>query len=177
MREVMARPLGRYLARTLSYRALLLEAIVVAAVCAALALSINATRTGGIPLIQKTEYEILVPCPETTGEVETLAPDVLRAGTPSAIIIDARPNAAFATWHLPQARSIVYDYLGPVSQASLREIASSGAKQVIVYGDGADPDCGEHLARELAGKGIRNVGFILGGAPALRDSPQEGGQP
>ncbi len=38
---------------------------------------------------------------------------------------------------------------------------------MVVYGDGGDPDSGEQLARELAGKGIRNVGFVRGGAPAI----------
>jgi hypothetical protein len=37
----------------------------------------------------------------------------------------------------------------------------------MVFGDGQDPDSGEQLARELAGRGIRNVRFVQGGAPAL----------
>ncbi len=177
MREVKKNTKGRYLARTLSYPALLLETVLVSAACAVLALTVNAVRAEGISLIQKTEYEILVPCPETTGEVETLSPDVVRGASRAARVIDARPKADFETWHVPQARSVPYDYLEPVSGATLRDIASSGAKRVIVYGDGADPDCGEHLARELAGKGIKNVGFIKGGAPALMGSSREGGRP
>ena len=173
----MAKPLGRYLAQTATYRTLLLEALVVTAACAVLALFFNALRSNGIPLVQKTEYEILVPCPETTGEVDSFAPDILDEDSQEALFVDARPKAAFDGWHLQEARNITYDYLEPVSLDELRSIVSSGAKRVIVYGDGADPDSGEHLARELSGKGIRNVGFIVGGAPALMTSLREGGQP
>jgi hypothetical protein len=37
----------------------------------------------------------------------------------------------------------------------------------VVFGDGGNPDSGEQLAREIAGKGIRNVRFVEGGAPLL----------
>jgi hypothetical protein len=53
-------------------------------------------------------------------------------------------------------------------------IAASGASQVVVFGDGKDPDSGEQLARELAGRGIRNVRFVQGGAPALETAASGG---
>ncbi len=46
-------------------------------------------------------------------------------------------------------------------------IASSRATRVVVYGDGGRPDSGEHLGKEISGRGIKNVGFVEGGAPAL----------
>ena len=39
---------------------------------------------------------------------------------------------------------------------------------MVVYGDGLEPDSGEELAKEIAGKGIRNVSFVQGGVKALR---------
>jgi hypothetical protein len=38
---------------------------------------------------------------------------------------------------------------------------------VIVYGDGGRPDSGEYLGKEISGRGIKNVYFIRGGAPAV----------
>jgi hypothetical protein len=48
-----------------------------------------------------------------------------------------------------------------------RSIAASGASRVVVYGDGGRPDSGEHLGREISGRGIKNVFFVRGGAAAV----------
>lgn len=73
--------------------------------------------------------------------------------------------------------NVPYDYLDPtpgsVIEELARRIARSKAQRVYVYGDGEDPDSGEQLAREISGKGVRNVFFVRGGAPAL----QEQGEP
>ena len=52
-------------------------------------------------------------------------------------------------------------------QALVETIAASGATRVVVYGDGGAPDSGEYLGREISGRGIKNVFFVTGGAPAL----------
>ncbi len=146
----------------------LLDAALITAGCALVALGVNALRADGIPLVAAQAYEILVPCPETSGEVDTVAPTDPALGASTTLLVDARAPEAYAAWHLPGARSVPYDYLEPVCSVRLREVASSGAQRVVVYGDGEDPDSGEQLGRELSGKGIRNVGFVVGGAPALR---------
>ena len=70
-------------------------------------------------------------------------------------------------WHPTGAIAVPFDYLEPTSPEQVRRIASSGAGRVVVFGDGNNPDSGEQLAREIAGKGIRNVRFVEGGAPLL----------
>ena len=64
-----------------------------------------------------------------------------------------------------------YDWLDPIPGADMqrlaRAIAASRATRVVVYGDGERPDSGEHLGREISGRGIKNVSFVRGGAPAL----------
>jgi len=119
-------------------------------------------------LVQHKEYEILVPCPDITGEVAELAPSDPAVSDRSSLVIDARARADFDKWHLPSAVSIPYDYLEPTSEEQVRKVISSKASRVVVYGDGDDPDSGRELGKELAGKGVRNVGFVRGGAPALR---------
>jgi hypothetical protein len=151
-------------------------AIVVAA-CTAIALAQNGVRSDGLPLVQAEEYQILVPCPETSGQVAATPPAAAMKGDAAVLLIDARGAAAFAQWHAPGAINVPFDYLEPTSLERLHRIAASGAREVLVYGDGNDPDSGEQLAKELAGRGIRNVGFTSGGAPAILSLGREGAQP
>jgi len=155
---------------------IVLEAGVIGLLCSGLGVAFNALRPGGIPLVARAEYEILVPCPEPGGEAEALS-----TGDPALIdehtfVVDARPAEHVSQWRFRDAMSVPYDYLAPTPPRILRDlaraIARSRAQRVVVYGDGDDPDSGEQLAREISGHGIRNVGFVIGGAPALRDADQ-----
>ena len=154
------------------------DAVLVTVGCALVAVAVNAwIHPESIPLIASREYEILVPCPEPGGEVSPVAADDLRLGAAATFIVDARPAAEYARWHLPGALNLAYGYLDPTPPEALRAlaraIARSRARQVAVYGDGDDPDTGELLGRELSGHGIRNVFFVRGGAPALRRAPEQ----
>jgi hypothetical protein len=148
------------------------EALLVAAGCAVLAVLVNLVHPRAIPLVAEREYEILVPCPEPGGEAEPIEPGdpLLAAGT--TFVVDARPAAQARSWRYRDALNIPYDYLDPTPEETLQELARSlarsRARRVVVYGDGDNPDTGEQLAREISGRGIKNVGFVRGGAPALR---------
>jgi rhodanese-related sulfurtransferase len=145
------------------------DAALVVALCCGLALAANALRSsGGIPLVAEREYEILVPCPEYEGKADPVEPDQVRPGAKGLLLVDAREAGDYARWHLPGAISIPFDYLEPTSEANVRRVLSSRARQVIVYGDGLQPDSGQELAKELGGKGLRNVKYVKGGAPALQ---------
>jgi rhodanese-related sulfurtransferase len=145
------------------------DAAIVVVLSAVVALGANSLRSsGGIPLVAERPYEILVPCPEVKGKAEAVAPADLRPGEKGLLLVDARESEAFAKWHCPGARSVPFDYLELVSDDHVKAIASSGARRIVVYGDGDNPDSGEQLAQQLSGKGIRNVVFVKGGAPALR---------
>lgn len=144
--------------------------ILVAAVSAAVGLAFNAARPGGIPIIADRPYEIFVPCPEPLGEVDPVeaAEAVKASSSGKALLVDAGSPDDFRSWHPRGAINIPFDYIEPVGARDVRRVASSGAGRVIVYGDGADPDSGRELARELAGRGIRNVAFVQGGVQALK---------
>ncbi len=136
--------------------------------CAIVGLLVNFARPSeGIPLVQKSEYQILVPCAESTGEAPALAAKAPEIHDTRTLLVDARTPADHAKGSLPGAMNLPFDYLDPVPPAQVKKIASSGAARVVVFGDGGDPDSGEQLARELAGAGIRNIFFVAGGAPAL----------
>lgn len=152
------------------------DAAIIVAGAAGIALAVNAARsTRAIPLVAEKPYEILVPCPEVQGDATPLAPAEVRTGESGVLLVDAREDAAFRAWHLPGARSVPFDYLEAVSTEHVQAIARSGARRIVVYGDGDNPDSGEQLARQLSGKGIRNVHFVKGGAPALR-APRGGAE-
>jgi rhodanese-related sulfurtransferase len=147
------------------------EAALIGLVCAAVGLVVNGIRPTGLPLVAAEPYQTLVPCPEPGGPVEAVeAGDPVVAG-PRTFLVDARSPEAFARSHLPGAVNLPYDWLDPVPESRLHElataIASSRSTTVVVYGDGGRPDSGEHLGREISGRGIKNVHFVAGGAPAL----------
>lgn len=147
------------------------EAALVAGASAALALAVNTVRRDGLPLVASTPYEVLVPCPEPGGEVTAVEPHEEVLSSPRTLVVDARSPGEYAAAHLPGAINVPYDWLDPLPECELqalaRSIAASRATRVVVYGDGGRPDSGEHLGREISGRGIKNVAFVRGGAPAL----------
>lgn len=154
------------------------DAVVIAAVAAGVALAVNAVRSGrGIPLVATKPYDVLVPCPEHKGKAEALDARNLRLAERGVILVDAREAQAFTAWHPPTALSMPFDYLEPTSPEVIRKVLATRARQVVVYGDGGDPDSGEQLAQELSGKGVRNVFFVRGGAPALKSVSEPRSRP
>jgi len=175
MPGVAARVAGR---RPLhSLRTALRDALIVVLGGAATGATVNALRSHGIPFVQKTAYQILVPCPEGGGDAPAIAasdPAVWQART---LLVDARTAALHRRWHPRAALHVPFDYLEATPPAQVRRIAASGAARVVVFGDGGNPDSGEQLARELAGAGIRNVRFVEGGAARLEEAAATRGAP
>jgi hypothetical protein len=158
-------------------RVSLRDACFVAIACTVLALAVNTLRPDGIALIQRAEYQILVPCPVTEGQVEPISAETLKPDDPRTLVIDARASSEYKQWRVSGAMNVPFDYLEPTDPKIIAQIASSGAKRVVVYGDGDDPDSGEQLAKELAGKGIRNVGYVVGGSSRLNPIASDRGAP
>ena len=150
----------------------LFEAVVVAALTGGLALVVNGVRPGGLPLVASYPYQTMVPCPEPGGPVEGVEPGDPAVTDPHSFLLDARSPEEYAEWHLPGAVNVPYDWLDPLTAGTLEElaraVAASRARQVVAYGDGGRPDSGEYLGREISGRGIHNVCFVVGGAGALR---------
>jgi predicted sulfurtransferase len=157
------------------------DALLITVACGALGLLVNLFHPEKIPYIAEEEYETLVPCPEPGGEVTPLEPSDPALQAKETFVVDARTKEAHAEWNFRGAMNVPYDYLDPTPDEVIHElakkIAKSRAQRVAVYGDGDRPDTGEQLGKEISGKGIKNVYFVKGGAPALKQpgSP-EGGQ-
>jgi hypothetical protein len=151
------------------------DALVVLVACSAVGVVTNALRPDRIAFVQRSEYQILVPCPEGSGDVQAIAADDPTVRDPRTLLVDARSAVEHGRWHPANALAVPFDYLEPTAPALVHRIASSGAARVVVFGDGGAPDSGEQLAREIAGKGIRNVRFVTGGAPLLeKDAAMRG---
>ncbi len=144
------------------------DAALATVLAAGIALAYNALRAeASIPLVADTPYQILVPCPEHLGKPATsLAPAKVRPGEEGVALVDAREREDFQRWHLKGALSIPFDYLEPNPEE--QKVLQTRARKVVVYGDGDDPDSGQQLANAIAGKGVRNVFYVKGGAPALK---------
>lgn len=163
--------------RIQSLRRTLLDACLIVLTGIVVALAVNLLRVDGLPLVARTPYSTLVPCPEPGGPVETLDAGSPEVASPRSYLVDARSQSEFDTQRLPGAVNVHYDWLDPLPEGTLaelaRSIAASGATRVVVYGDGGRPDSGEYLAKEISGRGIKNVHFIRGGAPVAlaRETP------
>jgi hypothetical protein len=135
------------------------------------ALAFNGLRPIGMPLLAPEPYQILIPCPEPGGPVVALAVSDPAVISSASYLVDSRSEAEYQQWHLAAAVHVPFDWLDPLPEARLgqlaRDIAASGATKVVVYGDGGRPDSGEFLGREISGRGIRHVHYVEGGAPAL----------
>jgi hypothetical protein len=159
---------------------ILRDASVTTLAAAVIAMVVNLFHPERIPCFAEKEYEILVPCPEPGGEVIRVEATSPLLRSPETFIVDARPKEAFAKWRFREARNLTYDYLDPTPKALIEDlakaIASSRAKQVLVYGDGDEPDTGEQLGKEISGHGIKNVHFLKGGVKALSSFGAPGGE-
>ncbi|MFC1611239.1 rhodanese-like domain-containing protein [Myxococcota bacterium] len=165
----------------LGLRTALRDAIVITVATSVAALLINLVHPNAIPYLAEEAYDTLVPCPVSGGPVTKLTPhQVVAASETDTFFVDARSAEAFERFHHKEAVNVTYDYLDPTPPETLeclaRNIAASGAKRVVVYGDGEEPDTGEQLGKEISGFGIKNVCYLVGGAPAL-ESFSRGGAP
>ena len=159
-----------------SWRLVLRDAVIIAILSAGAGLLFNGLRrSNALELVAAEPYQILVPCPEHEGHAEPLSAAELRAETKRRLVIDAREPEEFAAWHEPGAISIPFDYLEPISADRVHQVLQSRAQKVVVYGDGADPDSGQQMALSLSSRGVNNVFYVKGGAPALRGKAKTSG--
>jgi hypothetical protein len=149
-----------------------LDAVSITVVFSIMGLVVNAWfHPHPLEFIADEPYETMIPCPVPGGDAVALSSKDERLLAQDSFIIDARGRSAFAAWHLWGAMNVPFDYLDPTPPEVLgevaRKVASSRARRVVVYGDGQNPDTGEQLAKELSGKGIKNIFFVEGGAGAI----------
>lgn len=154
-------------------RRVLRDALYIVLVASSMGILSNAVRSDRLPLVAKSDYDIMVPCPEPLGQAEAIAPTDPRVHAADSLVIDARAKDEYVAWHLPAAISIPFDWLAEQEQVNretqrvARDVARSGKHAVVIYGDGGDPDSGHQWAALLNLAGIKNVTYVAGGSAVL----------
>lgn len=156
------------------------KALVITAGAAAIAVTTNATRPDGIPLVTDVPYDIFSECRDAEAETEAVSEDELAASDAGAVLfIDARPAEQFAKAHAEGALNVPYSALFGAKPEDIEHINARVAEQqvdtVVVYGAYTDPanpgttiDFGKPLADQLKAAGIKGVKHIGGGLEALK---------
>jgi rhodanese-related sulfurtransferase len=155
------------------------QAAAIAAAALLIAIATNAARPDGIPLVAQVEYDIFSQCEDSSAKAQAATSAELGAGQAGVLYVDARPAEAFAVGHAKGAVNAPYSVLfgaAPEAIAAVKaEIAKAGAKEVVVYGEIADPSAGgstADLARPLADQllenGVTGVKHVPGGLEALK---------
>ncbi len=157
-----------------------LQAAAVVLFSAIVAVTTNALRDDGIPLVTDVEYEIFAPCKDSEADSAAASTnDMTGSEAGNVMYVDARPVEAFALEHVETAVNVPYSVLfgaADADLASLKEsIASKKPKTVIVYGVFADPadpsskvDFAKPLALQLIDSGVAGVKHLEGGMEELK---------
>jgi rhodanese-related sulfurtransferase len=157
----------------ISFSKIFRQAVAITLFSSLVGLMANLIHPNKISYISLEKYQILVPCPEPGGEVFSLSATEFRLYNGNVYIVDARQEAEYLEWKYEKAINVPFDYLDPTSPEVIEqlttEIVNTKAKRVVVYGDGQEPDSGELLAKEISSYGIKNVFFVKGGAPVIKN--------
>jgi len=157
----------------LELRRMLRDVLYIVLIASSLGILSNALRSDRLSLVAKSEYDIMVPCPEPLGQAKAIAPTDPRINAADSLVIDARSKDEYAAWHLPTAISIPFDWLAEQEQINeetqrvARDVARSRKHAVVIYGDGGEPDPGRQWAALLNLAGIKNVTYVAGGSAVL----------
>ena len=160
----------------------ILQAAIVTAASAGVAVATNLARPDGIPLVTDVEYDIFAPCRDSEADSEAAsAADLLGSAHEVVLYVDARPIEAYAQEHVDGAINIPYSALFGASEqdiAMIKEQASAKkATRIIVYGVFQDPaspqqkvDFAKPLALQLVESEIKGVKHLEGGMEELKKS-------
>jgi len=158
-----------------------LQALIILLVAAGVAIASNAARSDGIPLVADVEYDIFAPCADSDAESQAATAKDLGAGGAAILYVDARPAEAFGAERAKGAVNAPYSVLFGAApeaiQAVKAEAVARNVKEIVVYGDLAEPgsdggtvDVANPLAEQLVESGLPGVKHIAGGLPALKKS-------
>lgn len=160
-------------------RKILLKAALIVAVSAVVAVTTNAVRPDGIPLVTDVPYEIFAPCRDSEVVSEALFADQITDQQNTDIVyVDARPKGAFVAAHAEGALNIPYSALFGAAEQDIarlrKKIAENQIREVVVYGVVEDPaargekiELSKSLAEQLTEAGIPGVKYVEGGLATL----------
>lgn len=157
-----------------------LQAALVVAASAGVAVATNLVRPDGIPLVTDVEYDIFAPCKDSEADAEAASTtDLLGSANEVVLYVDARPALAYAEEHVDGAINTPYSALFGASEQDVAMIkeraAAQKATRIIVYGVFQDPaspqqkvDFAKPLALQLVESEIKGVKHLEGGIEELK---------
>ncbi len=151
------------------------QAVLLTVVGSVVGLVVNAARSEGLALVADKPYELYVPCPMMPSEASPVKIGDLERDLSAWQVIDARPDAAKASQHIPGARVLPYHPIKSPDADVLAGLKALGPNSLLVVGDTAI-DSGRLLAAELSEAGCLGVRYLEGGFAAWREAgrPVEG---
>lgn len=169
---------------------ILVQVMCLTAASFAVALSANAVRPDGIPLVAQVPYDIFAPCRDSEVQVQAICAECV-AGKTDMLYVDARSAEAFATGHVDGAINAPYSVLAGASASDVAAVKSAatqrGVSTIVVYGavddleaPGQSIDLGKPLAEQLAEAGLTGARHYEGSLDELKNTAtwtvQGGGQ-
>jgi rhodanese-related sulfurtransferase len=172
---------GRAQPHTPAWPRILLQAVILTAAGALVAVVANTVRAHGLPWTARS-FDYQISCEENlvAAQNRTFTVDDLRKvlGLKDVVVVDIRSAADFAAGHVAGARSLPVSSIMPTDPAKLA--ALKPFRFVVVYDAGAELGRAEEFAGELKNAGITDVRFLgvgfagwraAGGAVATGGTP------
>jgi len=133
-----------------------------------LALSFNALRPDGIPVVRPSQAQLILREGITPVHLDTAR--ILHADT-NFLFVDARPASVFRRGHIPRAFNLPEEDFDSLYSAFKAHVPVGRA--LVVYCDGIECRASEILSKKLKDKGYRFVHCFFGGWIEWRDAKLE----
>ncbi len=143
------------------------QSVLILLIAAALSLSVNHFRQGGLPLVKSPKAGSSGS--KTAGE-PLISIEAARALflTNGAVFIDARPAEVYRAGHIRGALNLPAGNLEQSFSALMAQVPPDSL--IIAYCDGESCTLGEELALELSARGWSNVEVLVNGWSVWQDA-------
>ena len=143
------------------------QSVLIVLIAAALSLSVNHFRQGGLPLVGS--HKAGLSGPKTAGEpVVSLEEARALFLTNGAVFIDARPAEVYRSGHINGALNLPAESLEESLPAIMEQVPPDSL--IITYCDGESCSLSKEVALELSARGYSNVEVLVNGLSVWQDA-------
>jgi hypothetical protein len=157
------------------------QALIIVLAAAGAATATDLARSDGIPLVADVEYDIFSQCADSDAVAQAATASELGVEGAAILYVDARPAEAFAAERVQSAVNAPYSVLFGASPEAIQAVKAEAAlrkvKEIVVYGELAEPgsgggavDVAKPLAEQLVESGLMGVKHFAGGLTTLKKS-------
>ncbi len=143
------------------------QSVLIVLIAAALSLSVNHFRQGGLPLVRSPKAGSIGP--ETAGEPVVSIEEARNLFlTNGAVFIDARPAEVYRSGHIRGALNLPQESLEESLSVITAQIPPDSL--IITYCDGESCSLSKEAAMELSARGYSNVQVLVNGWSVWQDA-------